>query len=314
MSDKKWKKYPNFVSTGMLRQRSDEIDVKKFKKQSRELCQTEDEHFNIVEPRAAYQKSMRWPPNSTIYIKFLDGEEWKQMWTKKIVEEEIQPIVQDLIKLKFVNRNEYADVKITFDFDGYGASTIGTRCREVGQNSPSMKIGSLDFPKSRIFEYNSNVYQVPSDIELTTNNSGAIFKHEFGHVFGKIHEHQNPIDNPIQWNVTKVLNYYSKPPNSWPRDDIMNNIVNRLPLAMVEATPFDPLSIMMYTINPELTLNDIGFEKNDDYSEKDLEWLRKHLLAEQNPINWKWIGIASFVMVCIIILVVVMKRKTKRKK
>jgi len=311
----KWKKYPNFVSTDMLKNRSAELDLQNFKKETRELCQTEDAFFNVETPRAVYEKVVRWLPNSIILIKFLDGEEWQKKWVEKIVKEQIEPIVQELIKLKFVNKNEYADVKITFKYDGYGASLIGTRCRDTSQSEPSMKLGILDVPKSRMFEYNGNVYKIPENVELSSHFNGAVIKHEFGHVFGKMHEHQNPIDNPIEWNVSKVIRYYSEPPNSWNKNDIYNNIINKLPLSQVIATPFDPLSIMMYTIDPDLTLNDIGFQKNDDYSESDLLWLKTNLLG--TPTLWdkyKWYILGSILLVIIIAIVMTYNMKNKKKR
>lgn len=311
----KWKKYPNFVNTEMLKYRNMGIDLKNFKKETHELCQTEDAFFNIETPRAVYEKVVRWLPDSTIYIKFLDGDEWQKKWVEKIVKEDIEPIVKNMISLKFVNKNEYADVKITFKYEGYGASLIGTRCRDTAQLDPSMKFGILDFPKSRMFEYNGNVYKIPDNIDMSSHSGGAVIKHEFGHVFGKMHEHQNPINNPIQWNVPKVLKYYSSPPNSWKDSDIYNNIINKLPLSQVVATPFDPLSIMMYTIDPDLTTNNIGFQKNDEYSEYDIEWLKNNLLGTRTFLEqYKWYIGVGIIILFIIVGVVVAYNSTKKSK
>lgn len=310
----KWKKYPNYVDKEMLKQRS--LNLENFKKETEELCPTEDAFFNVETPRAVYEKVVRWLPNSTILIKFLDGEEWQKKWVEKVVKEQIEPIVSYAIKLEFVNKNEYADVKITFKYDGYGASLIGTRCRDTSQSEPSMKLGTLDIPKSKMFEYNGNVYKIPEKIELSGHYNGAVIKHEFGHVFGKMHEHQNPIDNPIVWDVPKVLDYYSKPPNSWKESDIYNNIINRLPLSQAIATPFDPSSIMMYTIDPNFNLNGFfGFQKNDDYSESDLLWLKTNLLG--TPTLWdkyKWYILGSILIMIIVLIIIVMLFKKSKKK
>lgn len=310
-----WSIYPNFVNSEMLQYRSD-INLGKFYTETKQLCQIDERHFDIEEPRAVYDTTVKWPPNSTIFIKFLDGDEWQHMWTQKIVNEEIVPKIPESIKIKFVKSNEYADVKITFNFDGYGASLIGTRCKSVGQNSPTMKLGVLDFPKSRMFEYNSKVYTIPKNVPEPINNAGAIFKHEFGHVFGKYHEHQNPINNPIQWNVEKTLKFYMTPPNPWSKQDTLNNVIDRLPLYKADATPFDPLSIMMYTVDPDLTLNNVGFKKNDEYSELDLEWLKYHMVG--SPLTfwdkYRWFIIVSFfVLIVIIVYIIYVKKKKNRK-
>jgi hypothetical protein len=311
-----WSAYPNFVNNEMLEYRSgSDINLGKFYTETKQLCQIEESHFDVEDTRAVYDTTVKWPPNSTIRVKFLDGDEWQHAWTQKIVNEEILPKIPESIRIEFVKRNEYADVKITFKFDGYGASLIGTRCKSVGQNSASMKLGVLDFPKSRMFEYNSKVYTVPKDVPEPINNSGSIFKHEFGHVFGKYHEHQNPINNPIQWDVNKVLKYYMTPPDPWNKQDILNNVVDRLPLNKADATPFDPLSIMMYTVDPDLTLNNVGFQKNDDYSELDLEWLKYHMTGTQSfwdKYHWHIIGLG--VVVIIIIVLVIMNKKKKNRK
>lgn len=309
-----WNKYPNFVNSEMLEYRS---NLENFYRETKPLCNIDETHFDIEQQRAVYDISIKWPPNSIIYVKFLDGDEWQHMWTQKVVNEEIVPNIPETIQIKFVKPNEYADVKITFKFDGYGASLIGTRCRDVGQNSPTMKIGVLDFPKSRMFEYNSKVYTIPKNVPKTINNTGTIFKHEFGHVFGKYHEHQNPIDNPIQWNVEKVLKYYMTPPDPWSKQDILNNIVDRLPLGRADATPFDPMSIMMYTVDPDLTLNNIGFKKNDDYSKLDLEWLKYHMVG--SPLSfwdkYHWgIILFCFAIVALIVYYVFINKKTKSRK
>lgn len=311
-----WSSYPNFVNREMLSSgyRNSTIDVYKFRDETKQLCQIEDKYFDIEDERAVYNIEVKWVPGSTIYIKFLDGDEWQKMWTQKIVMEEIVPKLPENIKLQFVEPNEYADVKITFKFDGYGSSLIGTRCKSVGQNSPTMKIGVCDFPKSRTFVYNNKTYIIPQDVPEPINNTGTIFKHEFGHVFGLYHEHQNPINNPIQWDVPKVLKYYMNPPDPWNKQDIINNVIDKLPVNITDATPFDPLSIMMYTIDPSLTLNNIGFVKNDDYSQSDLDWLKNRMLGTYKPpfykkYKWFLIGFGIIALALISYWLIVYKKK-----
>lgn len=302
--------YRNFIDINQYRYDNDEL-----LKTSKQLCTIDDSEFNIVKPRAVYQKSVKWPPNYTIRIKFLDGQEWQKAWVKKIVNEEIQPIIYPSLSFQFVDNSEYADVKITFKFPGYGASLIGTRCQDTPQNSPTMKLGILDFPKSRKFELNSKIYVIPDNVPETINNTGSVIKHEFGHVLGKYHEHQNPIDNPIIWDVEKTYKYYLEPPEPWDKTDIINNILTRLTIEEVDATPFDPESIMMYTVLPELTKNGIGFKKNDDYSEKDLEWMKNHSIGVigQDTDYKKYIWTAIVVIFAISIIFVMSKKFIKYK-
>jgi hypothetical protein len=158
---------------------------------------------------------------------------------------------------------------------------MGTNCQNIGQNEPSMQLGALDFPKERSFVYDSKVYKIPENIKYDDNHNGAIIKHEFGHVLGKYHEHQNPINNPIQWNVEKVYNFYKKTQPKFTKNDIYENVIKKLNVSEVDATPFDPLSIMMYNIDASLTKNGIGFECSNEFSPSDIEWFKNS--AELNP-------------------------------
>lgn len=226
-----------------------------------------------LENRTAFLKSLKWPTGSTIRIKFLDGDLWKQSWVSKVIKEEIEPKVKN-IYFSFVKPNEYADVKITFKHDGYGMSYVGTQCVDVPQDKPTTFLNSLDFPADRKFIFNNVTYTVPNTEPHPIYNNGRVIKHEINHVLGALHEHQNPINNPIEWDVEKTVEYYKN--YGYDREWVITNVILKMPVDIVDATPFDPESIMMYTVLPELTTNDIGFVRKPDYSQKDLDFLKNY--------------------------------------
>ena len=306
MSD--WSEYPNFITN------DNDINLKN-------VCIIPKSEYAFIYDRAVFEKSVRWPIYYTIKIKFLNGDDWQHAWVKKVVTEQVAPLVYPNVFVQFVNNNEYADVKIQFVYNGtYGGSLIGTRCRNVGQNETSMYLGGdmLDFPIERTFEFEGIVYTVPDNIQgeqPDPKHNGSVIKHEFGHVFGKWHEHQNPINNPIQWDVQKTLQKYMTEPPPWTRDEVYENVINKLPLEAADATSFDPTSIMMYGVSPSLTLNGIGFHRMYDYSNLDIEWLQNHSFDPNKnaadfdkaiDINWNMIlGIIGFIVFIVIIYYII---------
>lgn len=299
------------------------------KQDYKKVCVIPKSEYDDKYNRAAIQKSTRWPMFYTIKVKFLNGQEWQHAWIKKVVEEQIAPLVYPNLFIKFVENDQYADVKIKFMYNGiYGASLIGTKCKDTPQNKPSMMFNghALDTPLSGFFEYNSKVYKIPNGQNESDdpNGNGAVIKHEFGHVFGKWHEHQNPIDNPIQWDVSKVLKKYMSqpPPPYWTRQETYNNIINKLSINDVDATPFDAQSIMIYPIDASITKNGVGFDKTFDYSPMDIEWLKYHAVDPQLDIlsfeqggnsgfqfQWWYILILIIIVIGIFLLVKFFRRK-----
>lgn len=164
----------------------------------------------------------------------------------KIVKERIQPLVN--LKLIFIKDFTKAHVRISFNPNKGCFSLVGTDC--LYKQNP--KEETMNFAWFDV----------------------ATVVHEFCHLLGMIHEHQNPRGNPIKWDVPKVL-AWAHSTQGMSKDVATRNIVKRYNTNQVNGSQFDPDSIMLYFYPPNLTTNNQGTSQNLTLSNKDVEWITK---------------------------------------
>jgi hypothetical protein len=166
---------------------------------------------------------------------------------KLIIRTRLQPLVG--LKLEFVETR--GDIRILFDENGGAWSHVGTQCKTVDIDKPTMCFGWLDV--------------------------GTII-HEFCHALGMIHEHQNPFGHGIQWNEAKVYQW-ARITQGWDKQTTYLNIIERYKTDQVNGSEFDPKSIMLYFYPKELTIDGMGTKANHTLSFLDQEWL-KHIYPQ----------------------------------
>ena len=244
------------------------ICVQKFLPQHKHLM----EHiYNSDKLSAAFYKNKLWPPQSEIFIVFLDDGKNIPRNTvsgnvdslqtyfsenpnisipeaiKKIVKERIQPLVN--LKFTFIEKSEIKNqkniIKISFDPQGGAWSLVGTDA--IQQKDATMNLGWFDV--------------------------GTVL-HEFGHVLGMIHEHQNPMGKPIEWNRDKVFQW-ARETQGWDKEVTQKNILDKYDKNMINGSDFDPLSVMLYFFPGKLTLNNKGTHQNLRLSPDDVIWIEK---------------------------------------
>ena len=145
------------------------------------------------------------------------------------------------IHFEFTEDQAAAEIRITFNPNDGAWSTVGTDALQVWQTEPTMNLGWLD---------------------------EAVVLHEFGHAIGLGHEHQNPIGG-IQWDKDRVYRELAGPPNYWSKEIVDNNLFNKYREDQIMASELDPLSIMMYPISEDWTINQFSTNFNPGLSEMD---------------------------------------------
>lgn len=99
--------------------------------------------------------------------------------------------------------------------------------------------------------------------------------HEFGHVLGLYHEHQNPLAK-IPWKKDVVYKAYDGPPNYWDHATVDHLLFNKYDRKFFPfEKPFDPGSIMAFPIPSEFTDGDFEIGQNRTLSQGDKEFIAR---------------------------------------
>jgi hypothetical protein len=170
---------------------------------------------------------------------------------KKIVKERIEPLVR--LKFVFVDNADESDVRIDFNESGGCWSLLGTDALEAEKDEATMSFSWFDV--------------------------GTVV-HEFGHLLGMIHEHQNPSGKGIDWNKDAVYNW-AVDTQGWGIEQTDTNILNKYARSDVNGSEFDPLSIMLYFFPAKLTNDGKGTAQNLRLSGKDMLYITKNYSDEQ---------------------------------
>lgn len=178
-----------------------------------------------------------WMNGSTLRVRFMGGAP-----TEQTVAREQTMWWSQVANLKFDFNNALnAEIRIAFDHNDGAWSYVGTDCRSIPLDEPTMNLGFLD---------------------------GGTAGHEFGHAIGLAHEHQNP-GGGIQWNEAVVIREAAKSPNFRDEEKTRHNILRKYSADQINGTAFDPDSIMLYFFPASWTLNGIGTKGNDVLSSMD---------------------------------------------
>ena len=233
---------------------------------------------------AAFLKANLWPQTKTLVVHFMDDggnvtrntmatikraalenneptpifdplqkvmDDSPKMSAKDIVKMVIQKRYVPITGLKWSFSDVAAGSNVRVTFKGAGAwALVGTDAEKPENSDPAkatVNLGWLDI--------------------------GTII-HEFGHVLGMIHEHQNPDGNIIHWDVPAVDEYYESS-QGWTSKEVETNVIRRYNQNLINGSSYDPTSIMLYFFPGNLTTDNIASHQNYRLSATDVIWIAK---------------------------------------
>jgi hypothetical protein len=212
--------------------------------------------------RALMVGSSKWVNGTVLHYAFF-GADQNPAWApadeaqKQVVRQSFQQWKDIGLGLEFQEVDDLAEaeVRISFDQSDGSWSYIGRGILQQPLTGPTANFGwRLDTPYG---------------------HTTAL--HEIGHTLGMPHEHQSPFSG-IVWNEEAVYQSFSGPPNNWPRQQIRQNVLQKLMPAQVEGSRWDADSIMEYIFDGGLI--DVPAQYRDGIhppgtiSPLDVEWMR----------------------------------------
>jgi hypothetical protein len=193
--------------------------------------------------RAITPRGKQWVNGSTLRITFVSGTAQQRKMVRETADEWTQ---HANLRFDWVD-DPNAQIRVHFDENDGAWSYVGTDNNQIPKNQPTLNLGWVD---------------------------KAVILHEFGHMIGLSHEHQNP-DGGIQWNEDRVIAELAGPPNYWDEATARHNVLSKYSMNQIHGTDFDPDSIMLYAFPGEWTLNlPEGTKANEELSKLDKEFVR----------------------------------------
>ncbi|MEO6039607.1 MAG: M12 family metallopeptidase [Saprospiraceae bacterium] len=194
-----------------------------------------------AEDRAAGLKNRFWTPGREIRVRFLNGSAALQNKAFGYAQE-----WEDYANIHFKKvASGASEIRVLFSADGHW-SYIGTDNLTIDACEKTM------------------------NLELADNTAATEIRrvtlHEFGHVLGMRHEHQQPAAN-IPWNTSAVYAYYAQ--QDWTKQDVDEQVLNKNSAESTQYTAFDAQSIMEYPVSASLTTNCYSIPWNTQLSTAD---------------------------------------------
>jgi hypothetical protein len=177
----------------------------------------------------------------TLDVHFMNGTRGERDLVRRVAPEWTAGRLGKRIQFRFDAPRKGSHVRVLFRGGHGNVSEVGRKSLAVPENRHTMNLDDI-------------------------NRRGIL--HEFGHVLGLRHEHQNP-NSGIVWNEPVVIAALKA--MGWSKQKVEENIFERFSQDCTCAgdPTADPQSVMMYPIPKEWTLNGFSSDLNWNISKRD---------------------------------------------
>lgn len=215
----------------------------------------------------AVARNRRWANGRTLRVKYLDARRYSSwQWRVQAVMDAASEWTRYANLTFVVSDDPQSEIRVTFGGNGCW-SLIGTDARGVHPSRATLNLSVMSWRQPTGFR--------------------KYVLHEFGHAIGCVHEHQTPIAG-IPWNTAAVYDFYWQTQH-WDKKAVDAQVLNVFAQPSTNHVPtdqeaivlgpddytdrFDPHSIMVYPISPNLTDGVFEVKWRDELSDLDKEFI-----------------------------------------
>jgi len=230
---------------GLLVAQLEERQTLALSTQEKETAKSAREELLAKSDTSVERPAKLWPVGQKLRVRFMGGTADQHRKVETFAREWLKFANVEFV---FASTDDDAEVRVDFNSGQGSWAYVGTDALGIPASAATMNLGWVE---------RSNVI------------------HEFGHVLGLVHEHQNPTQG-IDWNKQAVLASMTGPPNNWAPSQVEHSILKKHSDETYPGRrPYDPFSIMGYTFSEDWIASGTPPQPGNDISQSDQAYVAR---------------------------------------